>query len=112
MGEGAPRRSETGQRLDAGNIKDLAEWAGPASSPWAQWKWIFCAGLNGLRPGIAEMMDWAEEASKPGKPPITELDFSNAALKVGFKDSYQETSGFIFFVLTQKLMKNIIAIGG
>ena len=60
------RPEGSGPKRDSGSIKDLADWTGSAGSPWAQWKWVFSAGLNSLRPGIARILDWAEEATKPG----------------------------------------------
>ena len=91
-----------------GNAKDLHEWA--QGSPFSQWKWVFTAGLNGLRPGIGEIMKWAEDCAKPGQPPLTEIAFDDAAKAAGFRDNYRETSSFLYYVLTQKLAKNVLAI--
>ena len=55
-------------------------------------------------------MEWAEEVTKPNRPPISEMEFHSIAADASFKDSYQETSGYLFYVLSQKLQKNVIAI--
>ena len=42
------------------NAKELHGWGGPAEQLFTRWRWVFVAGLNGIRPGLARAVKWAE----------------------------------------------------
>ena len=64
----------------AGHPKDLPRWAN--STSFSQWKFVFITGLNGIVPGLQELLEWVEEVT----PEAAKSGYGEKAAEIGIED--------------------------
>ena len=89
----------------AGHPKDLPKWSSNGQ-PFAQWKKVFVAGLDGIKPGLKELLKFIAEDSDGGTKVKIEIKIAD----VGIKDSYSQLSSTLQYHLTQKCADHASAL--